>query len=133
MYDDLFDTSAPSIAPSEASSDPMPALAIPTQRELIDALLPTEIVRRHLNDYARPVIQRQTTGVNAPLQRVANFKIDSLILSLLPTFHGLPLEDPYQHVDKFSEVCEFNKFHNVPSEMAKMRFFPFTLKERAKE
>ena len=30
-------------------------------------------------------------------------------------------------------MCEFNQFHNVPSETAKMRFFPFMLKERAKE
>ena len=30
-------------------------------------------------------------------------------------------------------MCEFNQFHNVPSETAKMCFFPFTLKERAKE
>ena len=30
-------------------------------------------------------------------------------------------------------MCEFNQFHNIPSETAKMRFFPFTLKERAKE
>ena len=30
-------------------------------------------------------------------------------------------------------MCEFNQFHNVPFETAKMRFFPFTLKERAKE
>ena len=36
-------------------------------------------------------------------------------------------------MDEFSQVCEFNQFHNVPSETAKMRFFPFTLKERAKE
>ena len=36
-------------------------------------------------------------------------------------------------MDEFSEVCEFNQFHNVPSKTAKMRFFPFTLKERAKE
>ena len=90
-------------------------------------------MRRCLSDYARPVVQRQTTRVNAPLQRGANFKIDSHILGLLPTFHGLPLEDPYRHVDEFSQVCEINQFHNVPFETAKMRFFPFTLKERAKE
>ena len=99
----------------------------------MDAPLPTEGVRRRLSDYARPVVQRQTTRVNAPLQRGANFKIDSHILGLLPIFHGLPSEDPYRHVDEFSQVCEFNQFHNVPSETAKMRFFPFTLKERAKE
>ena len=36
-------------------------------------------------------------------------------------------------MDEFSQVCKFNQFHNVPSETAKMRFFPFTLKEREKE
>ena len=36
-------------------------------------------------------------------------------------------------MDEFSQVCEFNQFHNVPSKMVKMRFFPFTLEERAKE
>ena len=124
LYDDLF---ASSRAPSEASSESLPAIATPGLGELIDAPLPAEIVRRRISDYARPVIQRHTTRVNAPLQRGANFKIDSHILGLLPTFHGLP------SVDEFSQVCEFNQFDNVPSETAKMRFFPFTLKERAKE
>ena len=133
MYDGLFDTSVPSIAPSKASSDPMPALATLARGEPIDAPLPAEIVRRRLNDYARLVVERQTTRVNAPVRRGANFKIDSHILGLLPTFHGLPSEDPYRHMDKFSQVCKFNQFHNVPSETVKMCFFPFTLKERVKE
>ena len=111
----------------------MPALATLARGELIDAPLPAEIVRRRLSDYTRPVVQRQTTRVNAPVRRGANFKIDSHILGLLPTFHGLPSEDLYRHVDEFSHVCKFNQFHNVPSETAKMCFFPFTLKERAKE
>ena len=99
LYDDLFDTSR---APSEASSDSLPAIATPGQGEPIDTPLLAEIVRRRLSDYARPVVQRQNTQVNAPLQRGANFKIDSHILGLLPTFYGLTLEDPYRHVDEFS-------------------------------
>ena len=133
LYEDLFDTSAHSRAPSMASSEPMPAIATPGQGEPVDAPLPAELVRRRLSDYARLVVQRQTTRVNATLQLGANFKIDSHILGLLPTFHGLPLKDPYRHVDEFSQVCKFNQFHHVPSKTAKMRFFPFTLKERAKE
>ena len=87
LYDDLFDTSR---APLEASSDSLPGIATPGRGEPIDAPLLADIVRRHLSDYARPVVQRQTTRVNAPLQRGVNFKIDSHILGLLPTFHGLP-------------------------------------------
>ena len=82
LYDDLF---ASSRAPSEASSESLPAIAP----------LPAEIVRRRLSDYARPVVQRQTTRVNARLRRGENFKIDSHILDILSTFHGLPSEDPY--------------------------------------
>ena len=87
MYDDLF---ASSRAPSETSSDSLPAIATPGRGDPIDSPLPVEIVRRRLSDYAIPVVQRQTTRVNVPLRRGANFKIDSLILGLLPTFHGLP-------------------------------------------
>ena len=102
LYKDLFATSTHSRSPLEASSDSLPVITTPGRGETIDAPLPTEIVRRRLSDYARLVIQRQTTRVNAPLQRGANFKIDSHILGLLPTFHGLPSEDPYRHVDEFS-------------------------------
>ena len=112
LYDDLFDTSR---APSEASSDSLIAIATPGRGESKDAPLPAEIVRRRLSDYVRPVVQRQTTRVNAALQRGANFKTDSQIFGLLPTFHGLPSEDPYRHVDEFSQACEFNQFSQVLS------------------
>ena len=73
MYDDLF---ASSRAPSETSSDSLPAIATPGRGEpAIDAPLPAEIVRRRLSDYARPVVQRQTTRVNAPLRRGANIQV----------------------------------------------------------
>ena len=133
LYEDLFTTSAHSRAPSEASSDSIPDIATLGQGEPVNAPLPNKIVRRHLSDYTRPVVQRQTMQVNAPLQRGVNFKIDSHILGLLPTFHGLPSEDPYRHMDEFSQVCKFNQFHNVPFETAKIHFFPITLKKRAKE
>ena len=134
LYDDLFDTLVHSRAPSKTqSSASVPALATAAQGKPLYTPHPIEAVRRRLNDYTRSFVQRQTTRVNAPLQRGANFKIDSHILSLLPTFHGLPSKDPYRHMDEFNQVCEFNQFHNVPSEAAKMRFLPFTLKEREKE
>ena len=66
-------------------------------------------------------------------KEVRILKLTHIFLAFLPTFHGLPLEDPYRNVDEFSQVCEFNQFHNVHSEKAKMRFIPFRLKERAKE
>ena len=57
-------------------------------------------LRNHMN----------TTRINAPLYIVFppdtshfNFKPD--IIQLLPTFHGLDLENPYLHLREFEEVC----------------------------
>ena len=104
LYEDLFDTSVHSIAPSEASIDSMPVPATQERGEPMDAPLPNEGVRRRLSDYARPVVQRQTTRVNAPLQRGANFKIDSHILGLLPIFHGLPSGT---HIDMWTNSARY--------------------------
>ena len=56
--------------------------------------------RKRLSDYARPVLQRPVTRIQAPLTRGANFRIDSHVMSMLPIFHGKPFEDPYRHVDE---------------------------------
>ena len=45
LYEDFFDTSVHSIAPSEASIDSMTALATPARGEPMDAPLPTKVVR----------------------------------------------------------------------------------------
>ena len=45
LYEDFFDTSVHSIAPSEASRDPIPALATLARGEPMDAPFPTKIVR----------------------------------------------------------------------------------------
>ena len=83
VYEDLF---ASSVAPSETSSDSLPAIATPGRGEPIDAPLPAEIVRRRLSDYARPVIQRQTTRVNAPYDEVRILKLTHIFLAFCPLF-----------------------------------------------
>ena len=65
-------------------------------------------VRRCLSDYARHVLQKPVTGINARLARYANFRIDSHVMSMLPIFLGKPSEDLYRHVDELSQVCEIN-------------------------
>ena len=89
--------------------------------------------RKRLSDYARPVLQRPVTRIHAPLGRGANFRIDSHVMSMLPIFHGKPSEDPYRHVDELSQVCEINHLQNVPADTMKMKLFPATLRDRAKD
>jgi hypothetical protein len=59
-----------------------------------------------------------------------NFKLD--IIQLLPSFHGLDLENPYLHLRKFEEVC--NTYNNLNCSMNTIRLkpFPFSLKNKAK-
>ena len=52
---------------------------------------------------------------------------------MLPIFHGKPSEDPYRHVDELSQVCEINHLENVPADTMKMKLFPATLRDRAKD
>ena len=97
------------------------------------ALNDEENVRRRLSDYAGPVLQRPVTRIHAPLARNVNFRIDSHVMSMLPIFHGKPSKDPYRHVDKLSQVCEINQIHNVSANVIKMKLFPATLRDRAKD
>ena len=73
------------------------------------------------------------TRIHAPLGRGANFRIDSHVMSMLPIFHGKPSEDPYRHVDELSQVFEINHLQNVPVDTMKMKLFPATLRDRAKD
>ena len=52
---------------------------------------------------------------------------------MLPIFHGKPSKDPYRHVDELSQVCEINHLQNVPTDTMKMKLFPATLRDRAKD
>ena len=54
-------------------------------------------------------------------------------MSMLTIFHGKPFEDPYRHVDELSQVFEINQIHNVSADVMKMKLFPVTLRDRAKD
>ena len=71
--------------------------------------------------------------IHAPLNKGANFRIDYHIMSMLSIFHGNPSEDPYRHVDELSQVCEINHLQNVPADKMKMKLFPATLRDQAKD
>ena len=121
IHIDLFERSSQSLSSSGSSST-------------LDMALNNEgNVRRRLSDYVRPVLQRPVTRIHASLARNANFRIDSHVMSMLPIFHGKPSEDPYRHVNELSQVCEINHIHNVSADVMKMKLFPATLRDRAKD
>jgi hypothetical protein len=63
---------------------------------------------------------------NAP-----HVKIKQGLMAILPNFKGLENENSYVHVRAFEEVIGSFYAQNV-IETAKLRFFPFSLKEKAR-
>jgi hypothetical protein len=59
-----------------------------------------------------------------------NFKPD--IIQLLPSFHGLDLENPYLHLREFEKVCNTYNDLNCSMNTIRLKLFPFSLKDKAK-
>ena len=70
---------------------------------------------------------------HSPINKGPDFRIDSHVMSMLPIFHGKLSKDPYRHVDELSQVCEINHIQNVLADTMKMKLFPATLRDRAKD
>ncbi|CAN6459141.1 unnamed protein product [Victoria cruziana] len=61
------------------------------------------------------------------------YEIKASTISMLPSFHGFASEDPYRHLDEFLDVCATVKFSHVDDGALRLRLFPFSLKERARD
>jgi len=55
-----------------------------------------------------------------------NFKPD--IIQLLPSFHGLDVENPYLHLTEFEEVCNTYNDLNCSINTIRLKFFSFFIK-----
>ena len=54
------------------------------------------------------------------------------IIQLLPTFHGFKSQNPYLHLREFEEVYDTCIDQNYNMNIIKLKFFPFSIKEKAK-
>ncbi|CAA7388493.1 unnamed protein product [Spirodela intermedia] len=57
------------------------------------------------NHYIPDSFQR-ASNIRVPLAPTVKFEINLGIFQMLPNFHGLPLEEPHQHLEKFHMVYE---------------------------
>ncbi|XP_024164475.1 uncharacterized protein LOC112171538 [Rosa chinensis] len=63
----------------------------------------------------------------------ANFELKSGLLHRLPTFYGLSMEDPNQHLMEFQFICLSMKPHLVDENILKLKACPFSLTDKAKQ
>ncbi|CAN6700866.1 unnamed protein product [Malus baccata var. baccata] len=61
------------------------------------------------------------------------FEFKSSLLHHIPKFHGLSMEDPNKHLKEFEVVCSSMTPVNVDNNILKMKAFPFSLLEKAKD
>ncbi|XP_040361822.1 uncharacterized protein LOC121049222 [Rosa chinensis] len=63
----------------------------------------------------------------------ADFELKSGLLHCLPTFHGLSMEDPNQHLMEFQFICTSMKPQGADEQILKLKAFPFSLADKAKQ
>ena len=81
---------------------------------------------------AAPTLDQQPLCIDMPQLEIV-FEIKSGMIHLLPTFHGLAGEDPNKHLKEFHVVCWSMKPIGISMEQVKLRAFPFSLADNAKE
>nr|XP_027076019.1 uncharacterized protein LOC113699861 [Coffea arabica] len=87
-----------------------------------------------LRELAAPNLTQQPLCITFPrLSENAAFELKPDLIHLLPVFHGLPGEEPHKHMQEFDVVCSSMKPSGVTDEQIKLRAFPFSLKDSAKD
>ena len=87
-----------------------------------------------LKELAAPDLNQQPLCITFPtLDATTTFELKSGLIHLLPTFHGLVGEDPYKHLKELHVVCTSMKPIGVTEDQIKLRAFPFSLKDSAKD
>ncbi|CAN6562452.1 unnamed protein product [Malus baccata var. baccata] len=65
--------------------------------------------------------------------KTEEFELKSSLLHHIPKFHGLSMEDPNKHLKEFEVVCSSMTPVNVDGSILKMKPFPFSLLDKAKD
>jgi hypothetical protein len=80
---------------------------------------------RTLRDLFAPVATNSPSCIVLPTTNATHFDLKPHVIQLLPTFHGLDLENPYSHVKKFKDICATFKFQKFSEESVHLRLFSF--------
>jgi len=65
--------------------------------------------------------------------KTEEFELKSSLLHHIPKYHGLSMEDPNKHLKEFEVVCSSMTPVNVDGSILKMKAFPFSLMDKAKD
>jgi hypothetical protein len=95
-----------------------------------EGVVPPEGPRRIMYQLLHPTQSSIPSCIMFP-SNAPHVEIKQGLMTILPDFRGLENENPYVHVRAFEEVIHSFYAQNV-IETAELRFFPFSLKDKAK-
>ena len=91
-----------------------------------------EEIKKYKEHYT-PIGSDGFTKITTNLGDNVNFKIDVSFLNALPSYHGLPHENPYTFLEELIGRCSLYHIPGVSQDVLKMRIFPETSRDRARE
>ncbi|CAN6440141.1 unnamed protein product [Victoria cruziana] len=102
----------------------------PAGQQLPQQEVPTP---RLLREFFVPSDYDHGSGGVGPLVGPNQYEIKAATINILPSFHGLATEDPYIHLDEFLDICATVKISHIDDGALRLRLFPFSLKDRARD
>ncbi|KAK8684156.1 hypothetical protein V6N13_040187 [Hibiscus sabdariffa] len=74
-------------------------------------------------------------AVTMPEFEAEHFELKPVMFNMLNTlgqFGGTPNENARQHLKSFLEICNSFKIHGVSNDVLKLKLFPYSLRDKAK-
>ncbi|KAL0427244.1 UNVERIFIED_CONTAM: hypothetical protein Slati_2899200 [Sesamum latifolium] len=96
----------------------------------------TRAVERPMIEYSFPIADGTIFSIAKPTIQANNFEIKPPIIQIIRSsvqFSGLPDEDPNKYLAIFLEICDTFKFNGASDDVVRLRIFPFSLCDIAKD
>ncbi|CAN6685977.1 unnamed protein product [Malus baccata var. baccata] len=145
-FDDDFERTLRSKKNQQASNPPNLDPEFEEQVEEEEETPTTQVVEEEPNMAVdnRMIKELSASGVDnaAPLciqypaaaqGKTEEFELKSSLLHHIPKYHGLSMEDPNKHLKEFEVICSSMTPVNVDGSILKMKAFPFSLMDKAKD
>ncbi|KAL0319977.1 UNVERIFIED_CONTAM: hypothetical protein Sradi_5259200 [Sesamum radiatum] len=94
------------------------------------------VEERPMMEYSFPTADGIISSIAKPPVQANNFEIKPAIIQIIRSsvqFSGLLDEDPNKHLANFLEICDTFKFNGVSDDAVRLRIFPFSLCDTAKD
>ncbi|KAK5771968.1 hypothetical protein PVK06_048224 [Gossypium arboreum] len=91
---------------------------------------------RTMYDYAKPNLTGTESSIVRPAVAANNFELKPNTIQMIQQFvqfDGLQDEDPNAHLSNFLEFCNTFKINGVFYDAIRLRLFPFSLRNKAKQ